>query len=106
MTLWAVMNPTMGAMMRSANSWAGAAGRIRWLSAIVLCALVGMLWTAGSASAASRGFVIHNYTARDLPVSAATSVPAAPGVFYHFGFEAVPRTGRCWLPTTESRTGS
>jgi hypothetical protein len=92
-TLLAVMNLTIGAMMRSANGWAGAAGRIRWLSAIVLCALVGVLWTAGSASAASRGFVIHNYTARDLRVSAPTSVRADPGVFYHFGFEGRPKDG-------------
>jgi uncharacterized protein YjbI with pentapeptide repeats len=87
------MNPTTGAMMRSANGFRGAAGRIRWLSAIVLCALAGVLWTAGAASADSRGFVIHNYTAGDLRVGGATSVRADPGVFYHFGFEGRPQDG-------------
>ena len=85
------MNPTNGVTtMGSANGYRGAAGSLRWLSAIVACVLMGVLWAAGSASAASRGYLIHNYIDRDLRVVGATSVPADPGVFYHFGFEGRP----------------
>jgi Pentapeptide repeats (8 copies) len=51
---------------------------------------MGVLCAAGSASAASRGYLIHNYADSDLRVVGATPVPADPGVFYHFGFEGRP----------------
>jgi Pentapeptide repeats (8 copies) len=89
--LWAEMTPANGVtMMGSANGCGGAAGSLRWLSAIAACVLMGLLWAAGSASAASRGYLIHNYIDGDLRVVGATSVPADPGVFYHFGFEGRP----------------
>lgn len=92
--LCAVINPANGVtMMGSANGCGRAAGSVRWLSAIVACVLMGVLWAAGPASASSRGYLIHNYTDHDLRVVGATSVPADPGVFYHFGFEGRPHDG-------------
>ena len=61
---------------------------------VVACVLVGVLWMAtGSASASSRGFVVHNYADRALRVERVTSVPADRGVSYHFGFEGRPADG-------------
>jgi Pentapeptide repeats (8 copies) len=71
----------------------GATGGLRRLSVVVACVLVGVLWMAGSASASSRGFLVHNYADRALRVERVTSVPADPGVFYHFGFEGRPADG-------------
>ena len=71
----------------------GRAGRLRWVAAGVACVLVGVLWMAGSASASSRGFLVYNYADRALRVERVSSVPADPGVFYHFGFEGRPADG-------------
>jgi Pentapeptide repeats (8 copies) len=92
--VWAVMHSANGVTMTgSANECGGAAGRLRWLSAIVVCALMTVLWAAGSANASSRGYLVHNYIDRDLRAVGATSVPADAGMFYHFGFEGRPQDG-------------
>jgi Pentapeptide repeats (8 copies) len=70
----------------------------RWCVVAVVLALVGVLSIAGTAGAASRGFVVHNYSGRDVRVVGATPLPYDPDVFFHFGFEGRPEDGSVMKP--------
>ncbi len=75
-------------------------------AALLACAVAGALLTAGPATAASRGFRLHNNSRHALRVESATPVPRCPGsnshhcvpAHYAMGFEGRPGNGGVLKP--------
>lgn len=76
------------------------------LAAVLVCVLAGALLTAGSATAASRGYKLYNHSRHALRVESATALPTEDcfkfvvtlciPTHYRIGFEGRPGN-RAWL---------
>jgi hypothetical protein len=66
----------------------------------VACTLAGGLLTAGSASAASRGYQVYNLSSHPLELAfvGSLAVDGVPGLRYAFDFEGRPNTGAVMAP--------
>src|SRR5437763_13846787 len=74
---------TVGPEIEYEGRWLRRGGWCRWRLAVALaCVVVGVLWAAGPASAASRKWTVFNYSFRDLRLYYVKHVEGVP-----FGFE-------------------